>query len=1518
MGNTTIEREVVSMSFDTKEFLNGIKDSLLGIQRLKTSMNLTDVSKRSYEDLSKMSRVDFNPLASGLDAINSKLSVLGVIGATVVQRLVNSVLDASKKLFNTLVMTPLLTGLEEYETQLNAVQTILANTSKDGTTLEDVTAALDELNLYADKTIYNFTQMTDSIGKFTTAGVDLDTSVQAIKGIANVAAVSGSNAQQASTAMYQLSQAISSGTIRLQDWISVENAGMGGEILKNALLETARVHGVAVDQILEAEGGFRNSLKENWLTADIMLETLSKFTGDLTDAQLESMGYTEEQIVEIQKMAVMANDAATKIKTLTQLKDTMAEAMQSGWSETWRIVFGDFEEAKTLWGNIGDYFGDIISSSSDARNEMLGFWKAAGGRNDLIDGVMNVIKAARRAIQLFGIGFNEIFDPIRAIDIFNFTRRFKEFSESIQFNIVRSNQFKRIVKGLASIFDILRMAIVAIVKPIKEYVASLLPSGDAFLKNAAGIADMIIAFRDFIKESGIFDVIVNGIINKIKSFVVILKTLKDRFLSLEVIKRVADYFKSIEKSDIINFFDRLRISFNVLRYALLYATFALRLAYNRFMELEQVKKILAWFEKFSLENIRQSFSDMGNSAKELWASFINSDVIQKTLEYFQTFDGRRFTAFFTQAREELSIFEVILDKVKEAVSWVSGKIGIISPGIAAFAKSVKDSLVDVLDYLIENSADIDYNKLFEIVKAGIAGGIVIKLVKFFKGGWLGDILSNIFGEDSTFGSAAIGALDALQSTLTSFQNNLKADTLLKISLAIGVLVGSIALLTLLDQTKLLQATAAVAVMIGTLFGGSGALSLIDVKAGAKMAVLLIALSGALMLLSQALIAVGNLDPDQMAVGLGGVAGGLTALTGALAVMSKAGGGDSTLLKRAVLLKTLAVALSSVALSVEAFGLMDLDVIAKGLIAVGVGLGELVGSMHILSKGGDKDILKASVAIAILSGSLLILAEGIERFGTMDFKVLMQGFLMFTAILGGFVSFSRGVSGKDMIQAAVGIGIAALSAIALGSALNSLGSLEWEVIGRGLIALAGALAILVIATNLMKTALPGAIAMVAVSAAMFIMAKAMEVLGALSWDEILHALAAMAGVFLVLGLAGLLLAPVVPVLLALGAAMLLLGIGAAALAGAFVLLTIGLASLAAGSIGIAAAIKIVGDAIIEILPRLGEAIALALVSFIQTIADQAPALLEAFKKIILTLIQAIKELVPEIVKGALTIILTLLQAIAEKLPDILQAGYDILLEFLKGIADNIDDVIEAGLSILTSILDGIAKGIPDLVDSAFNLVLVFINSLADATDEYLPQILEATQKLGEAIIDGIGNAIAGGLQRLKEVVIDLGGSIIDWLKEVLGIRSPSTKAAWIASMFVLGFLRRMSAGAKEVRRSLSNFGKEAQNGIDSFRDQIVDYLSNNMDMSPVITPVLDLGLMSDGLDRMNNIMRSSNLSASISNREEYNRGLYNQTTDTTQGDNSRGITYIQNNYSPESLSIETIYRKTRMQLSRKMG
>ena len=426
----SIDERVVSLRVNDREFQSAIDNVVKSLDGLKSSLKLKDSAKGFAELDRAASNVKFDGLAknaasvrntvaniaseaqktfssmstSGVEsvgAISQSFSALQAVAFGAFASIGAQVTNVSKNIVS--MFTQGITGgLGEYELQMNSIQTILTNTASKGTTLNQVNAALAELNEYADQTIYNFSQMTHNIGTFTAAGVDLDTAVASIKGIANLAAASGSSASQAASAMYQLSQAIAAGRVSLMDWNSVVNAGMGGELFQNALKRTAKNFGTDVDAIIAEYGSFHESLTEGqWLTTEVLTETLKQISGAYTEADLVAQGYSQSQAAAIVKMAEDAKNAATNITTFSKLVDTMKESIGSGWAQTWQIVFGDFEEARTFWTNL--YSGTIeplINSISNARNQLLGD-ALGGGGNDSWSELKGKIESAGASIDDF-------------------------------------------------------------------------------------------------------------------------------------------------------------------------------------------------------------------------------------------------------------------------------------------------------------------------------------------------------------------------------------------------------------------------------------------------------------------------------------------------------------------------------------------------------------------------------------------------------------------------------------------------------------------------------------------------------------------------------------------------------------------------------------------------------------------------------------------------------------------------------------------------------------------------------------------------------------------------------------------------------------------------------------------------------------------------------------------------------------------------------------------------------------
>lgn len=414
-----VDNRIVQMEFDDAQFREGVSSTIKSIKELDKSLELENGAESINRVAKELKNVDTSGMERGLDRVSVKFSVMQAAAFTAVNNITTRLMGMAENVAKSVTIQPLLDGLDEYKLKLDSIKTIQTNTAKHGTTMEQITQTLDELNKYADQTIYKFSDMTTNIGKFTAAGVGLEESAIAIKGISNLAAASGASANDASRAMYNLSQALATGSLKLIDWNSVVNANMGGQLFQNALIRTARTMGIAVDEAIEKTGSFRDSLKEEWITSDVLIKTLEGFTmatEGATEAQiaanrakLEGIGFSQEAIDEIFAEANAAQSAAIKVKTFQQLVDTTQEALGSGWATTWELIIGNLEEAENFWTKISVGLNGFIDAMSDSRNDLLKSWRAAGGRDTFIDHILSGFQKLTEILGQVEKATNKIF-----------------------------------------------------------------------------------------------------------------------------------------------------------------------------------------------------------------------------------------------------------------------------------------------------------------------------------------------------------------------------------------------------------------------------------------------------------------------------------------------------------------------------------------------------------------------------------------------------------------------------------------------------------------------------------------------------------------------------------------------------------------------------------------------------------------------------------------------------------------------------------------------------------------------------------------------------------------------------------------------------------------------------------------------------------------------------------------------------------------------------------------------------
>lgn len=1388
--STTVDERVVEMRFDNKQFERNIQTSLSSLDKLKKSLNLEGAAKglETVNDAANKCSGNMSPLSNAVETVRVRFSALEVMAITALQNITNSALAAGKNLVSAFTIDPIKTGFEEYETQINAVQTILANTSSKGTTLDQVNNALDELNHYADMTIYNFTEMTRNIGTFTAAGVDLDTSVAAIKGIANLAAVSGSNSQQASTAMYQLSQALAAGTVKLQDWNSVVNAGMGGQVFQDALKETAKVHGIAIDEMIKDEGSFRETLSKGWLTSDILTETLAKFTGDLNEDQLRTMGYADDQIKSIMEMGKTANDAATKVKTFTQLFDTLKEAAQSGWTQSWEIIVGDFEEAKELLTEVSDTFSAVINASADARNKMLQDWKDLGGRTMMIEAVKNVFEGLVSVVKPVREAFHEIFPPMTGKQLADITERVRDLTAKFKMGEESSKNLKNTFKGVFAVLDIVGQAFKAVAGGVGELIGLFLPAGNGVLSLTGSFGEYLVKLDETVKKTDVFGKAVSTVVDIVKTAITFVKTAGEK---------VKEFGKAAgEKFDFPGF------------------------------EL---------FHSF-LERVHDRMAQIGDGAGKMKSGVIVA---------------------FEMMGEALEKCKFL--KVMEAL-WIAVKV--IAGGIA-------DAVGTMMGTLAEKLGNADFSGVLDILNSIAVGGIAVSISKFLK-----SVTEPLEGLNGVL-EGVTGILDGVRGCFEAYQTNLKAGTLLKIGAAIALLAGSIVAISLIDSDKLSASLGAITVLFANLLGAMAIFNKISSDTGkvSKACTAMIAMSVAVSILAGALKKVSDLDWGELARGLVGIAG----LTAIVVASSKAmASGQKQVMKGATSLIIFGVAIKILASACKDLSRLQWDELGRGLTGVGVLFAEIAVFLRVAKFNGK--MISTATGIVILSAAMKVLASACKDFGQMEWSEIGKGLAgiggllaelaVFTNLAGNakhvmstgvaliaigaamkiFASavkdfgqlqwdeIGRGLTamGGALAEVAIAVNLMPKNMIGIGTGLvivggaleiiancmSKFGGMQWEEIGRGLTVMGGALAELAISLNFMKGTLGGSAALLVASVALAVLAPVLSILGALSWEAIAKGLISIAGAFTIIGVAGAVLTPLVPTILALSGAFALIGVGVLTIGAGLLAAGTGLSALAigftalatagaAGATAIVAALTVIVTGIAGLIPAVLTKVGEGIIAICKVIAAGAPAIGEAVKAVVLTLIDVFVSCVPQLADGALQLVVGVLAALVTYTPQIVDLAFKFLIGILEGIASNLPSLIKAGVDVLVAFFAGIVDALRGIDTGALLKGIAGIGLLSaimlalSATASLVPGAMVGILGMGAVVAEmALVLAAVGLLSKLPGLswLIGEGGKLLHGIGTAIG---------QFVGGIVGGFMSGVSSQFPQIGADLSAFMNNVQ-------------------------------------------------------------------------------------------------------------
>lgn len=1370
----TIDERVVEMRFDNKQFESNVQTSLSTIEKLKKSLDMDGATKDLESIDSAAKKVDMSGLGSAVETVKTRFSALEVMAVTALANITNSVVNTGKQMLRSLIIEPIADGFNEYELTLNAIQTTMAGTGK---TAKEVETQLKKLDEYADKTVYSSADMFNNLPKFTNAGVEIEQATTAMVGIANATALAGGDSRQASIAFYNLGQAIGTGYLSRMDYNSINNAGIATMEWKNQMVEAALAAGTlteAGDGLYKAGNKtftlqqlFIDGLQEQWATTDVMMKVFQDYGDETTE------------------IGAKAYSAAQDLRTFSMMMDSLKATAGTGWKDTWQILFGDLDEAKELWTELGNVIGGFISAQADARNEMLQGWKDLGGRTKLIEALKNAFEGVQSVIKPIYEAFREIFPPTTAQQLYDITENLRKFTANLKLSDTASANLKSTFKGLFAILDIIKQAFSAIFTAIKPLFGGFGTLGDGILGFTGGIGDAIVAFDEFIKTSGAFQKVGEGIATVIQTIMTALSTLKNK---------IKEKFES------------------------------------------------ANFELFHslLERIHERMTQVGEAAGEMKSGVIVAfEVIGEALANCQ--------------------FVQLLSAVWNAVKTIGS-------GIVKILGELGSSLA-------KNLGEANFSGIIDLLNGISFGAIAVGITKFV--GTFRKAIEDI----GSFKESFIGILDSVRGCFEAYQTQLQAGTLLKIASAIAILTASLIALSLVDSEKLNVALGAITVLFAELLASMAVFNKISGQATGvmKSVTAMLGIATAVLILASALKKIADLDAKQLTTGLIGVAG----LTAMMVAAAKAMSSNSkTIIKGATQMVIFAAAIKILASVCEQLAKLDWNQLAKGLVGVGVLLAEVSLFLR-TAKFSGKSITTAT-GIVILSAAIKVLASACKDFGEMKWEdigkglasiaVLLAEVTAFTKLTGNakhvistgvaliaigaamkiFASAVKDFSGmqwdeiarglvamagalvavtiavnfmpKNMIG--IGTGLIAVSAalLILANALNQMGSMSWEEIAKGLITLGGAMAILAIGLNAMTGTLAGSAALLVAASALLVLTPVLAILGAMSWSSIVKGLVTLAGAFAILGVAGAVLTPLVPSILALSGSLALIGvavvgIGAGlALAGAGLsALAVGLTALAAagtaGATAIVASLTVIITGVAALIPAIVAKIGEAIVEFCKVIADSAGAIGEAVKAVILMLVDVLVECVPAIADGALKLIAGVLEALVEYTPSIVDSIFQFLIAVLEGVAKNLPSLIQAAVDVLMAFFSGIVGALKGIDTETLLKGIVGIGLLAaimaalSAVAALVPGAMLGVLGMGAVIAElALVLAAVGALAQIPGLnwLINEGGNLLQGIGTAIGK---------FVGGIVGGFMSGVSSQFPQIGSDLSGFMTNVQPFLD---------------------------------------------------------------------------------------------------------
>ena len=1591
--STTVDNRVVDMQFNNAQFERGASQTLSTLEKLKEGLKFKEGSKGLEEIQNGANRLNFGGIADAIAYTSKRFSLLEIAGITAFTNIVNKGVNVLQSKFKELTFGQVMSGWDKYAEKTSAVQTIMAATAKDfddtSKHMAYVNGELEKLNWFTDETSFNFLDMVNNIGKFTANQIPLEKSVTAMEGISTWAAVSGANIGEAGRAMYNLSQAIAVGSVKLMDWKSIENANMATAEFKETVIQTALELGtlqkkgdkVFVKGNKKAEVSVKNfnaELAKGWFSSEVLLKSLDKYgaftnklyefsdaTGliasdilDMIDRYrdgssslmdiMNELGDTTLTSDQVKKMLDGMTDssmalgekafrAAQEAKTFAEALDSVKDAVSTGWMQTFEYIFGNYEQAKKVWTTVANELYDIFAESGNKRNELLKQWNELGGRDILIDSMRNAWNGFRNVLDLVGESFRNIFPETTVDDLMNFTKKlqsatetfanfvkvrdkkpseaskidpknlikshsggnvfsdgFEEENKAIDATQARLENISKAFEGVFALADILASALGAVVKIIGKFISYLVPAADGIFEISGSFGEWATALRDTLKESDAFNKFVEKVdpaIQRLASVITFLVNILKKAVNI-----VSGFFKESEET-VDSFGDKVEKRYSPIKAfgELLMAIF------------ERLKIIVGPIQNL----IPKAFDSIGEALNKLHQNIISTI---KNGEFSNVLDVIS-TGFFALAVKKLYDF-------------------------TSKFKSVGDELLDVK------------NKVVETLKS---------LLESFapkKGGLDREMADNLL--------KVAGAIGVLALSLF-FLSSIDSDKLLMATLSLMALVGAVGfILDKLGKNKDVKEFKKWSDAIGT-FGDTIA----QAKKIDSLTSGLLKVAIAIGIMAASVIALASLSWEEIFKGIVGV----IALTGTmLAVAYALTKMDKKMVKGLSGLVMMAVAVKVLTSAVKELSQINSEENPEGLMTGMGGVLMLIGALALFTRVAGKVNVGTGVALIGIAASMMVLIQAVKSFSQMDNSDLNKGIGGITAlfaVIGIFAALmsSKYVKGGKLLVVANSLLVMSVAMVILGAVVKTLGTLQTDQLIKGLAAIAGCLLAMSVASVIISQGgVGGAASILAFSLAFIALAASLKIIASIPVEALVASIAAFTAILSIISIAGAVISPAIAgTILLISAAFLVFGLGlitvSAGLTSFSVALVAFATSLPVAGIAIVNGIYGIVDSILNVIGSLASKIAIiavvVLASFLGAVAGNIGIIVASAILIVVNFLNGIISMLPVIVETLLrlviTIIVTTAQAIDTYAPAIMYAiwallksiwnllieAVAIMLEAIPVFGDMAADKVRGWKANVDDAAGKAFSGLPEAAEDSMDKANKSVNSGSESITDILyskgPALKEGgaymTEMLGDGMVDidsimkergiegyesyisvlrdpgakeakdageEIKDETADGMKSEKDFKdagsFDINGFIdgilsrkaaamaasssiaavsLKAMKTTLAEKSPSKITRGFGVNVVLGYVQGIMNKAKLAGEAGADLAKASISSISRAISSASDIFSQEVDASPVITPVISLDGVQQGVGVLNGMLNNRSYAFATSASVSFDRNRMSQ-------------------------------------------